>query len=79
MADMKLTINYCTSWGYRAKAASLAGELTKQFQIKDVEMVPSSGGTFDVRMNDKLVFSKHEEGRFPEPGEVEHRITEILS
>ncbi len=29
-----------------------------------------SGGIFDVVLDGKTLFSKHETGRFPEPGEV---------
>ena len=29
-----------------------------------------SGGIFDVVVDGKRVFSKHDTGRFPEPGEV---------
>ena len=36
----------------------------------DVKLIPSSGGVFEVTADDKLVFSKRELGRFPEPGEV---------
>ena len=41
----------------------------------DVELVRGSGGVFDVHLDDKLVFSKHAEGRFPEKGEVLARLT----
>ncbi len=33
-------------------------------------MVPGSGGIFDVRADDRVIFSKHEVGRFPESDEV---------
>lgn len=33
-------------------------------------MVPSSGGVFEVSVEDKLVFSKKALGRHAEPGEV---------
>ena len=29
-----------------------------------------SGGVFDVTVDGKLVYSKHQTGRFPNPGEV---------
>lgn len=32
------------------------------------------GGIFDVEVDGRLVFSKHDEGRFPEPGEVVARM-----
>ncbi len=34
------------------------------------ELVKSSGGTFDVRLDGELLFSKQQLGRFPQPGEV---------
>ena len=37
----------------------------------DVELARSSGGVFEVTVDDRLVFSKKALGRFPEPGELE--------
>lgn len=34
------------------------------------KLVKGSGGIFDVVADGKMVFSKHETGRFPEPDEV---------
>ena len=36
----------------------------------DVELVKSSGGVFEVTVDEQLVFSKKTLGRFPEPGEL---------
>lgn len=36
----------------------------------DARLVKGSGGIFNVVVDGKLVFSKHETGRFPKPGEV---------
>lgn len=33
-------------------------------------MIRGAGGVFDVMVDGRKVFSKHETGRFPEPGEV---------
>ncbi len=35
-----------------------------------VKLVPSSGGVFDVAVDGRVVFSKHEAGRHARPGEV---------
>lgn len=37
-----------------------------------------SGGIFDVEVDGKVVFSKHEKGRFPEKGEIEKVIEGLL-
>jgi selenoprotein W-related protein len=51
---------------------SLAGELVREFEheIQSLEILPSDGGRFEVRVNDALVFSKKQVGRHAEPGEV---------
>ena len=42
--------------------------------ISDLKLVPSGGGTFEVSVNGKLVYSKLKEGRFPEPKELKDAI-----
>ena len=41
----------------------------------DVELVKSSGGVFEVTVDDRLVFSKKALGRFPEQGELQGLAT----
>jgi selenoprotein W-related protein len=36
----------------------------------DAKLTRGSGGVFDVVVDGKLVYSKRDAGRFPEPGEV---------
>ncbi len=36
----------------------------------DVTKIRSSGGVFEIRRDDELIFSKRQLGRFPEPGEI---------
>ena len=42
--------------------------------ISDLKLVPSGGGAFEVSVNGKLIISKLEEGRFPEPQELKESI-----
>ncbi|GAB7387620.1 hypothetical protein BSNK01_14570 [Bacillaceae bacterium] len=41
-----------------------------RFDVKEIVLIPSGGGVFEVKVNEKLIFSKKELGRFPEKGEV---------
>ena len=66
---MKIEIHYCTEWNYKPQAASLAEELSDAFGVK-AELIPGHGGIFDVIVDDNLVFSNSQAGRFPELGEV---------
>lgn len=47
----------------------MAAEIKKAKGI-DAKLEKGSGGIFDVYADEKLVFSKHQEHRFPEPDEV---------
>jgi selenoprotein W-related protein len=39
-------------------------------QIESLEMIPASGGKYEVVVNDELIFSKASLKRHAEPGEV---------
>ena len=75
---MKVSIEYCTSWGYLNQALSLRESLERQFGIK-AELVKGMGGVFEVSVNDNLLFSKKELGRFPYENEIEDLIEGIES
>ncbi|TWT44178.1 Rdx family protein [Phycisphaerae bacterium RAS1] len=47
----------------------MADEIKAELGVQ-AELIPSGGGIFDVKANGKLIFSKHEVGRFPEDDEV---------
>lgn len=75
-----ITIEYCTSWGYLSKAVGLAQNLLNLHKnnIVSLNIIPSSGGVFEVKFNDELIFSKKNLNRFPEEGEVEKLVGEKL-
>jgi hypothetical protein len=47
----------------------LAAEIKKAKGV-DAQLIKGSGGIFDVYDGEKLIFSKHEEHRFPDAGEI---------
>ena len=47
----------------------MADELREAIGV-EAHLVPGQNGIFDIIVDDKVVFSKFETGRFPEPGEV---------
>ena len=67
---MKISIEYCMEWNYEPRALSLRDDLVDEFYTAfdefNVELIQSSGGVFEVMVNDALeVFSKRRIGRFP--------------
>lgn len=43
--------------------------IKQKFEI-EVELIEGSRGIFDVKKDGKLIYSKHETGRFPEHDEI---------
>jgi selT/selW/selH-like putative selenoprotein len=41
-------------------------------------LVPSAGGRFEVTVDERLIFSKAAEGRFPELREVKDKLRELM-
>ena len=76
---MNITIEYCAVWHYTNKAAGLAAELLEAYEsgIKQLTLIPSSGGAFEVTVNGKLLYSKKQTGRHAEPGEVKMLIRKL--
>jgi len=52
----------------------VADELKKQGV--ETELIEGRNGIFDVKVDGRLIFSKYETGRFPEPGEITKLIAE---
>ena len=59
---------------------SLSGDLVREFEqeIQSLELLPSDGGRFEVRVNGDLVFSKKQLGRHAEPGEVAGIVRKLV-
>jgi selT/selW/selH-like putative selenoprotein len=57
----------------------LVAELKREFPGVEVQLIPSSGGRFEVTQDQHLVFSKAATRRHAEPGEVVRRIKEARS
>ncbi len=67
---MEITIEYCTMWGYLDKALSLRESIQRKFGVKG-KLIKGQGVVFEVTLNNSLIFSKKELGRFPNENEVE--------
>jgi selenoprotein W-related protein len=75
-----ISIEYCASWNYTDKAIGAMTEILKQYEFKlsSIYLIPAGGGKFEVKLNDKLIYSKLETGRHAEPGELVRLLAEIL-
>ena len=73
---MNISIEYCSMWNYLPRAASLANEILEKYgtDVKELTLIPSGGGVFEVIKNGDLIFSKKSLDRFPDDREVMNLI-----
>ncbi len=64
----RVEIVYCTQCRWLLRAGWIAQELLTTFsdELGEVALVPGEGGIFDIRLDDELIWSRHEQGGFPE-------------
>ena len=72
---MKIAIKYCAQWNYLPRASSLGDELKKDLGA-EIELVAGSNGVFDISLDGNMIYSKFEEGRFPQTEDILARVKE---
>ncbi len=62
------------------RAAWIAQELLSTFseELGEVALVPGQGGVFEIRLNGELLWSRQEEGRFPEAKEIKRLVRDFI-
>jgi selenoprotein W-related protein len=77
----RLEIEYCTQCRWLLRAAWFAQELLTTFQAElgEVALVPGTGGVFEVRLDDRVMWSRAQEGRFPELKELKRRVRDVVA
>jgi selenoprotein W-related protein len=77
----RVDIRYCTQCRWLLRAAWLAQELLTTFEqeLGEVALLPGTGGVFEVRVNGELIWSRQEQGRFPEAKEVKQLVRDRIA
>jgi selenoprotein W-related protein len=78
----RVEIEYCTGCQWLLRAAWMAQELLSTFEadIDELSLVPgSTGGIFEVRLNGDVVWSRKEQGRFPEAKELKRLLRDSIA
>jgi selenoprotein W-related protein len=80
-ARHRVEIRYCTQCRWLLRAAWTAQELLTTFEaeIGELALVPGTGGVFEVRADGELVWSRADEGRFPELKELKQRVRDRIA
>jgi len=63
------------------RAAWMAQELLGTFEAElgEVALVPGSGGVFEIRVDDALVWSRERDGGFPEIKALKQRVRDRIA
>jgi selenoprotein W-related protein len=82
MEDKKrVEITYCRQCRWLLRASWMAQELLTTFDVElgGVALVPGTGGIFEVRVGDELVWSRKERGRFPDIKELKQLVRDRVA
>lgn len=81
MSRKRVEIKYCTQCRWLLRAAWMAQELltTFEFELGEVALVPRTGGVFDVLVDDEVIWSRKEKGRFPEIKELKQLVRDHVA
>jgi selenoprotein W-related protein len=76
----RITILYCTQCNWLLRAGWMAQELLQTFtdSLGEVALIPGTGGNFEIRVDDALVWERKRDGGFPGPKELKQRIRDII-
>ena len=80
-AKPRVEITYCTQCRWLLRAAWMAQELLTTFEqeLGGVTLVPGTGGTYDIRIDGELLWSRSEAGRFPDIKELKQRVRDAVA
>ena len=77
----RIAIQYCTQCRWLLRAAWMAQELLTTFaaELGEVALRPGRGGVFEVHLNDELIWSRQDQGRFPELKELKQLVRDRIA
>ena len=77
----RVEIVYCRQCRWLMRAGWMAQELLATFEeeLGEVALIPGTGGIFEVRVGDRLVWSRKVEGGFPEIKVLKRRVRDAVA
>ncbi|GAB3257707.1 SelT/SelW/SelH family protein [Kineosporia babensis] len=77
----RVSVTYCTQCNWLLRAAWVAQELLQTFgtELDEVALVPGTGGVFQVRVAETLVWDRKSDGGTPDIVELKRRVRDIAA
>ena len=77
MAEIRIV--YCSPCGFATQAKELQNAVVNEFRDKvSVKLEKGDHGIFDVYVNNKKIFSRFKEKRFPEFEEIRDKVMDVM-
>jgi len=82
MVDLEIT--YCQPCGHQPTAIDMVNQLLATYGMPlnrklTVSLKPADKGVFDVVLDGQLIFSKHQQGRFPTMEDLKKKLDQKLT
>lgn len=81
MRSPRVEIEYCTQCQWLLRAAWMAQELLTTFieELGEVALLPGTGGVFDIRIDDELIWSRAEVHGFPDIKQLKQLVRDRIA
>lgn len=77
----RIEIEYCTQCRWLLRAAWMQQELLTTFagEIGEIALIPGSGGVFEIRIGEAVLWSRAARGGFPEITELKRLVRDVIA
>jgi len=77
----RVAIHYCTQCKWMLRAAWMAQEILSSFaeEVAEVALVPAKSGTFQIFVNQVVVWDRKTDGGFPEAKVLKQKIRDQVA
>ena len=83
MADAKpvVTIAFCTQCNWLLRSGWMAQELLSTFgaELGAVTLVPGTGGIFEIRVGDAVIWERRRDGGFPDIVALKRLVRDVVA
>ena len=78
---MKIKLEFCIVWNYTPRAVSTVEDILEKYgkDVTSIDLIPGTGGVFELYIDGVLIYSKLETGRHTNEGEILQLMEKALS
>lgn len=80
MDKPRISITYCTQCNWLLRSGWMAQELLQTFatDLGEVALIPGTGGIFEIRLGEELIWERKRDQGFPGPKELKQRVRDVI-